>query len=764
MNNFQLNNTSVYLGGQCKWDIVIGNYNGLLYVEGFQLTPLSDNVPFNKRGTINYLNKNHSYTLKKFYNSLKENFWSIEPCLNQKVVTKEDEEICGVMDNSFYAGTRRSSCYPVYNKQYECLQPLWLEKIEDDDVLKFNFNLYSISSSNKKILDFKSLSFSHIDVDDERFKFHNEFIVYFKDWLKQLNIIGDGNNKTLNVDLQNSIAQVDGVSVISGQKSNTISCDYVCNNLLSYERPNVETDYILTTLFKTHNLITSQLFNFCFCFNIDDVVNPFFINQLNGKFVSIGCDAILNGKTIERRSLFTNYEFIGKDIYNPFMFINKMKSNNYGGLDSEYEIEYVYNSEDKEQKYNVLDYLRDYENVSIKNINKISQHIVHWDFVNHLQDVFNLYYGYSGLSTFNKEWSWKDGNTIEIELFDLIRLNGNAIVSVDTPLNKNSGALNWINPAKILLISGDVGGINTELINKIQLSSTSPNCIIYKEGKWTLDESNFDNNLIKDAEDKEIINNLWLTFIYIDSTNYDMSSLKNIFNSGWIELIQTPANLDVKIFQNINTPTGGKKHYVIFSKNINTFTIKNLTNLKVNDENFSNCMKILFKLVKTVDNELNFYGFKKELEIGNDELNNECYYESPNKKTFVYRKCGVLSPCMKTDNDFSLNYEYYQSSIGSNIIRFDIDSDKKYSKEYRSIDDSVILSVIGRLSCSFTKKTSDETTVENLIKTELGRIYNTNVDSVIDYIYKLYNITYKFEYTNDDSLDEITYNVSMILK
>ena len=46
MDNFQLYRTNLLLGGQMKWDLVVGNTNSELFVSDFHLTPISNNIPF----------------------------------------------------------------------------------------------------------------------------------------------------------------------------------------------------------------------------------------------------------------------------------------------------------------------------------------------------------------------------------------------------------------------------------------------------------------------------------------------------------------------------------------------------------------------------------------------------------------------------------------------------------------------------------------------------------------------------------------------
>ena len=802
MNNFQLNNTSVYLGGQCKWDILVGNYNGQLYIQGFQLTPLSNNIPFNKRGSVDHLNDDHSYTIKKYCQDMKENFWSINPCLNEKVTKVEGnvEIDRGYTDNSFLAGLKRTSCYQVYHKQFECLQPVWLESIGWNQNLEFSFNLYSIVDNNiGRILDKRNLTLAPIDSDLKIYEFHNKFVKYFYDWLRALNIKAKeqdstdyGNNKVLNIDLQGGTASIDGVSIVSGQKTNPISCDYVCSNLLTYERPNIETDYILTSLFQTHNTIVSQLFNFNFCFNLADVVNPFFINQLNGKYFSIGCDSGIKTKIsddeftkdiLERRSLFTNYTFIQKDVYNPYIFINNMDLLSTGGLERKYDVKYIYHGDEirKESDLNVLDYLRDYNNPDIKDTNKITQHIVHWDYIDHKQDIFNLYDGYSGVNSFDDK-----SNSIEIdpdiptpvtwdiELFDLDKINRLDVVYTDNDPNKNNGAFNWINPTKMLYMSGNI--VN-DLYNKIIYPAGDPDCILYHEGLWNISKSfigEFKYSNLSPTE-QEGLSKFYLSFIYIPD-HWGETNPAQVF-AGWNRIDTETTNKVIVVNNPHNTTlTGGEEysHYLIVSNDVKFFSIKNILSIslttapdKADIKNiFSDNIGLINQIIKNLGNDYNFYGFNTEIEIGKDDLENECYYKSLSRKTFLYRKCGKLVPCLKTDDSFDINYLFYQSSYNNNIYQI-IPGETEYELEYKTAGFSKMISVMNEIEYKGLEKQTSHTevTLKSLIKQQLGITYNIQDNpEMIDYIYNLYNITFKYEYKSETKIDTVVYNVKMILK
>ena len=793
MNNFQLNNTSVYLGGQCKWDILVGNYNGQLYIQGFQLTPLSDNIPFNKRGSVDHLNDDHSYTIKKYCQDVKENFWSINPCLNEKVTKVEDgvEVDSGYTDNSFLAGLRRTSCYQVYRKQFECLQPVWLESIGWNQSLEFSFNLYSIVDNKiGRVLDKRDLVIAPINSDLKIYEFHNKFVKYFYDWLRTLNIkqkdpdSSYGNNKVLNIDLQGGTASIDGVSIVSGQKTNPISCDYVCSNLLTYERPNIETDYILTSLFQTHNTIVSQLFNFNFCFNLVDVVNPFFINQLNGKYFSIGCDSGIKTKIsddeftkdiLERRSLFTNYTFIQKDVYNPYIFIENMDLQLDNSLKYNYDVNYIYHGDSVPDlsDLNVLDYLRDYNNGDIKDTNKIVQHIIHWDYSEHNQDIFNLYGGYSGLNSFDSGIQKNQylPATWDVELFNLDKVNRLDVVYTDNDPNENNGAFDWINPTKIIYMTG---AVDNNLTDKLKKPLETPNCILYHDALWSINKSGIAG--IGSQSDLDELSRFYISFIYMkDDSSMTNPNPATIF--GYTRIDNT-SDENVIILKNPNTTVNSVKnilgananHYLIIANDSKYFSLNNILNVTLTHTSdaqiFSNSIRKLISIVKNFNNDYNFYGFNTEIEIGRDDLENECYYKSLSRKTFLYRKCGKLVPCLKTDDSFDINYLFYQSSYNNNIYQI-IPGETEYELEYKTAGFSKMISVMNEIEYDGLEKQTSHTevTLKSLIKQQLGITYNIQDNpEMIDYIYNLYDITFKYEYKSETNIDTVVYNVKMILK
>ena len=149
MKNYQLYKTNVLLSGQMKWDIVIGNSNGTLYVKDFHITPVSNYVPYNKYSDDNIINYEHRYNIKDFYQKISGYFYEtpVNHYLNGDWPIIADSKHSIPFDNTYLSGCSRME-YKIYNKQFEYLCPLWLEKISNNESISFRINLKSNINSN----------------------------------------------------------------------------------------------------------------------------------------------------------------------------------------------------------------------------------------------------------------------------------------------------------------------------------------------------------------------------------------------------------------------------------------------------------------------------------------------------------------------------------------------------------------------------------------------------------------------------------------
>ena len=67
MNNYQLYRTNILLGGQMKYDLVADLVDGDVIINDIHITPISDNLPYNKLSDENLLNYDNQENIKNFY-------------------------------------------------------------------------------------------------------------------------------------------------------------------------------------------------------------------------------------------------------------------------------------------------------------------------------------------------------------------------------------------------------------------------------------------------------------------------------------------------------------------------------------------------------------------------------------------------------------------------------------------------------------------------------------------------------------------------
>lgn len=812
MNNFVLNNTSVYLGGQCQWDIVINKNKDHLEIGGFQLAPISGNVPYNRKGEIRNLNNTHSDTLKRFCSNLKESFWCTDFCADtfinssNNVVDSNDLEL----DTSLFAGLKRVSDYSIYKKQFCFFQPVWLENIPEGSYLRFNFTAHPAGYPNNVLgsnwIDLKILDENLFD------PFHNQFVNYFNNWVEYVKIT-DGNDRSMYIDLRKEEARLSGVSTLTGQVINGVNCDYVVSNLLMNERPNVETDYILSTLFKSHNLINSQLFNFNFCFNIDDILSGFIIKQLYGSKIYISCDVYLvneSGKTekLENRTLFTNYNYVKKSVYNPFIFIDDIVLDEYDNIvETNYEC-----VPDSEQKDNVLDYLRDYEVESVKDINKLNQNICHWNYTDIKDKNFNLYNGYQyiycnyninqiynssedefrGKYTYYKkveiedeheETDWKyqpeeynstfnyveypdeppasSGSPDHIKVPILVKFVTYKYTPIEIPYSNEistysypdvymgHGELSWIYPRQTIYMNSQGELLPREIYQELmQKLGKKGNIGLFYQNHLSVDIMNeFWGTNIQKEYSTEGIDKICCVFVNTNEWSDFNSDLDDSYNPI---IPNTNYNLTIIIDSGLG---------VILTNDPNCLLLDNLIDICDNPTNASLTSTVLLDQLSDVTttlkgikesilqgNEGYFYQFGKEICIGYNDLNEKTYYKSDTLNTYLYRTGGKVSPAFLQDSDHNLNGYYGYDNRNKSIISVS-DQDSKNSFELTKNGSGWRILLDTELEFTVTKDTyNNDISLNDLIKSYLSSLYNITNKYVIDEIFSKYFVSFDYEY------------------
>ena len=357
MQNYQLYNTNILLGGQQKWDIVLES-DGSLYIKDFHITPISDNISYNRKVDENLMNYSHQENLKHYYKNISSDFYNIG-------LDYEFNHMFPIESNKLYSdicisGVKRSKSYQLYKKQYELLCPVWFENIDGD--ISF---IIEVKGHTGVTIATKTLRLT----EKVGRSYHNKFISYLKKYIDYINLNNNPSDNCIYIDLENKKSYICGLEVKTGNLINK-ECNYVVDNLLSRERPLMENDFMLCSLYKNNDMIVRNLFNFNFCFNIEDIVSHTIEKELKGNIINITIKACVGGKELPIKSFFTNYESI-----NRYEIINS-------------------NDIDEHHESNIFSYLNDYKYIDFIDINKFDPQICHWSINSNNDYIFNLYAGF----------------------------------------------------------------------------------------------------------------------------------------------------------------------------------------------------------------------------------------------------------------------------------------------------------------------------------------------------------------------------------
>jgi hypothetical protein len=404
---YQLAKTSPLITGQVKMNMIM---NGNKVVD-IQYVPLSNYIPFAYNNPIDVLNYTHGENVKSLYNKIPEQFFKEvqNPKLNQKQLHRYDTLRDETRDFSYEMGMRRME-YQRYNKQFEFFCPFWCNDTADFDKLKFVINIKNVLPNNPKK---ERIVFSKVIEFDDKVK------QYLKNIYPSLGIQGK-NSDIVYINFNEMQSHIKGLNVINGNIQ-TVDTSYIVNNLLMQERPLLETDNMIISLFGSNKIISSQFFNFSFVFNVEDFLPINFIKSFISERINIYVDMYLEDKIskieindfseenniekiitskVDVKDLYTNYEFIPKyDIY---------KGKYYTEQDG----------------YNALDYLKDNTCVELINKNKLTQSTFHWVLQNNQSSIFNLYNGFSPLYK-GKELSTAISNDAPDMFVDIFDINKN---------------------------------------------------------------------------------------------------------------------------------------------------------------------------------------------------------------------------------------------------------------------------------------------------------------------------------------------------
>lgn len=359
---YQLAKTSPFLSGQVRWDFCIHHNSTGSFADELHIVPLSNNVKYDEDNARKTLNYSHADNVKHLYNEIESEFYScIGDHKHHGNLIYNQGVIIDPFDHTYEMGARRIR-YSRYDRQFAFLCPMWIsEKI---DYSKLHF-LFTISDANP------SLSLNTIGNNVQAIvKFSDDIIAYIDEYM---NKCGNSavNDDLLSLNFDPNDAHITGLQVNNGKMS-TIDVTNILYNIMTIERPMMDFDDMLVKLFSQNHIVSRQLINFNFIFNIEDVFSQAATYSIIGHDINIKCNVMYDGQEIAIKDIYTNYTNIPV-----------------------YDID----NHDFSNTNNVLDYKQDYSVKNMSLINKDVQPIFHWSLLENPDMIYNLYDGFGSCIT-----------------------------------------------------------------------------------------------------------------------------------------------------------------------------------------------------------------------------------------------------------------------------------------------------------------------------------------------------------------------------
>ena len=805
MENFQLYRTNLLLGGQLKWDIVIENTNNNLFVKDFHLSPISNNIQYCNTVENVLLNNKHQENVRQFYKQIEGQFYEegLDSDFSDNwpaLINTNNPNLINRYSNIYDMGCKRMKNYSLYNKQFEFFCPLWLEKVQNS--IKFTFYVNELGSKNNistrsLILDFNKQN-SQI--------YHNNFCKYLNDYFIDSKI-KYGNDNLLSINFNND-SFANGLNVKTGEFS-ICNISEITSNIISRERPVIETDNLLSSAFYNNTLICNQLYNFNICFNLDDIMSSTTANMFIGEQLNISVDVYVDNVKLDKKTFYYEYDFIPRHKYydeRNFLSNKELQElNNWVLSDKTREQTFgVFNKYNDESKLNVLDHLQDNNCLSLITKNKFCPKICHWS-LSELNDyIFNIYKGYEGYGVIVQE-DLNNKKTLVISENNLQYANTPDVTQKTYNINSNN--IGWINHINIKYYS--------ELLKYIQ------NPDKYKRlGTYITGQKKFFNGL---KYKNNITDNFYIANITVPE--------KIFYTLCDNYLTETYQNNDIICFcLSSNTNIEDKSDFVlIISYNLDNLTFAGFKELLLNictktyaygntnynisiEDTLGNNLDKLSKYLTSMLNlmismqepkllTLNTINWEytsgpsneiKEIEYFKNNSDIECMfrYDGNLKPTFVdnigtiYYKDFIDKQKIKS-SVFNLyinsGFEPIYPSIGYSACKKIIDANfeklpiyqNEYDLgfllntiEYSWFNSGLILNLKPELS--FIYKTIDNNTdnknINNVIRDKIKAYYNTTNDSVLDYIISKYNIKYSWEYESNKDINNYIYTITLNMK
>lgn len=752
MTNYQLYSTNIFLSGQMKWDLVLSLFDDDIMVSDFHLTPVNSNIPYSNMAEEQLLNYSHKENIIKFHKQIEGYFYDkyipAELKHNWPIIS---ETPIKSYDDTYIMGCKRSKYYSLYKKQFEFLCPVWIEQL--NSALKFNIRIKDING--------RLISERVLDISKKGNEIHDKFVNYLYEYLKYVELIGVGDDHVININLDRRVGDLIGINVSDGNIYHK-DISFMVENLLSRERPVMESDSMIIDCFKNNKMITKQLFNFNLCFNIEDILPKQISNLLAGQKLNI---EVTVGDIYGEYSLvdfYTNYEYIDRE-WCGFMDFNKSINNKM----------YIHEASDSSKAIkNVYEYFKDFRYIEFMDKNKFSPMIIHWSLYDNSDYIFNLYNGFCGLSSNDGTIIYHDGTygrTPDIYQSSYSRKLNNVgwanIVNIDTYEKFSTLYLDYFETARRYATNFNKSWVNgvkykeSQDINVMLLYVS--NVDVYNAISNRI-PGRISDNLLYDCPNKIGESNI----IFFISNDLNYLTFKYIKDN----LSKTTIDDDKIIKLKALMMSAEDISAIIFNKSIEikqasgpTSTISEVDYIKDDDSN-SSLFRYGGKLKPAfidVDSKYNYIYYKDVLPSSH-YINSIYKKYSATKYQPLYKSIGYYSIKNK-----KLNYKNPVELFKDQYIN---------PLEYKWFNNNTIYNLKGEIVMNFNSEilgNGEYKPVRDIILERLTSIYDIKTRKELDYIYGLYDVDIDFDYSKKynyefkeyiDDINSYTYNVKLNLK
>lgn len=638
MENYQLYRTNVLLGGQMQYDLILNHEN----ITDFHISPISDKVAYNHHIVDNLLNNSHQENIKEFYKKTSSFFYKdfADSQLTSLYPLPDKDK---VSDTTYEMGIKRTNKSRLYKKDFEFFCPLWLEKlmldkIKIDEGYRYKGGISDLTFRFILLTTVENKTSKEIISKDIKIKENSKLQQYFNQYIENIEL-NKGCDWVFNIN--KNINVVNGLNVSTGLLE-VKKLFNLYDDLTYRERPLLEFNNLIINELNNNSLITRQLFNFNFCFNLEDLFGNVLCNLIPESAyegLKISLKVFYKGKELEVMDIFSNHQFIPKINITPKLISTTQNINT-----------------DNSNDINVLDHLSDYKCIDLIDKNKVIQNTCHWQ----LSDSglhFNIYEGFSPILESSEE---SNGKKIPIQYVS------EDVVNMTSDNFTNSNNNYWCNVYKVDDIN-DLKNLHNIIGDLSYFSKFNSDCIV-KGVKYKYDENENIGDIyvlcIKIPVDGE---NIILPYLLRRWTDDTINGVRILTHDNPIRIILLTSDITKLHYKNI----------------IGTWDIENL--------NVSENLKNFLRLFSTHTQSLEPIIIQRDLlqkrvdgpSIDADEI--EYYKHTTNK--ILLRYFGYIKPYfIKTNKDKYHNikwYKQYNVNISNSYNKY---NQKKYLPLYPSIN------------------------------------------------------------------------------